>query len=544
MALHRHRKRKKNHREPSIVEVQSSTVPAPILGVDTRVPIGDMPIENCVYAYNIGPSEYGVSTRPGYRQYVLNVENTTALGVTSLIPYVGSTVSRLYGVTNEGIWDVSTYNSAPVQKYTFVTDTTATAGWGVFIAYIDQAGKEWLFYADSTNGLFECDVVANTWAVYAGITGVAAADIAFIEIHKNRIWLVERDASSAWYLPLNAKTGAATEFYFGTKFKHGGTLVGVWNWSVDGGVGVDDYLVAVSSTGDVIPYQGSDPSASEWQARGMYFIGQLPAGRRIASEYRGDLHILSSYGLISMSDLLRGVENSVSSEQSLTFRIARVIRENLVLTSGNQGWQPQFLPSLGILLISAPKKDGFSEEQYSSSLSAKGWSFWRGVAIRSFTEWNGKVYFGSNDNNVYVLDAERDAMEISPADPASNGMPIDFSILMAFNRAGDNAKFKQVIMVRPDFYAPARPNWDVRVLYDYEVLEVPAVSGDTGIGTSAWDGAEWDQSIWGGSVSVGYNELQGSSGIGRSVGIALRGQSAGSTVLLSVDVMWKEGHQI
>ena len=522
---------------------KSITIPAPSGGIDTSSPVGQMDPLNCMYAYNMGPSETGISTRPGYREYVLDVENTSALGVTTLIPYDGPAGSRLYAVTNEGIWDVSTYNTTPVQKYTFTTDTTASAGWGVYIAYVDQANKEWLFYADSTNGLFECDVSANTWATYAGITGVSAADIGFITSHKRRIWLVERGTSTAWYLPVDAKTGAATEFFFGTKFLRGGSLVGLWNWTVDGGTGVDDYLVALSSSGDVLPYKGPDPSDASWGVAGMYYIGQIPEGRRIATEYAGDLHLLSSRGLIAMSDLLKGVSLS-DTKQSVSRKVAKLLRREMSVLREDRGWNVALLPAIDTLLIVRPTRSGHPELQYSSSLTLGGWGNWRGIGIRGICEWKGKVYIGTDDNKVWVMDADRDAMEISPSDPSLNGQPIDFSILYSFQRIANDGRVRQVTMIRPDFYSVNAPLFETKAIYDYKVSELVAISGDQGQTDDVWDTGTWDSAVWAGSVSVGHSGVLGSCGMGRSVATAIRGKAVGETVLLSVDLLYREGHQL
>jgi hypothetical protein len=45
---------------------------------------------------------------------------------------------------------------------------------------------------------------------------------------------------------VNALYGTVTSWDFGSKFKHGGNLVGLWSWTVDGGIGIDDYLVAIA----------------------------------------------------------------------------------------------------------------------------------------------------------------------------------------------------------------------------------------------------------------------------------------------------------
>ena len=148
--------------------------------------------------------------------------------------------------------------------------------------------------------------------------------------HKLRIWLIERNSNKAWYLPIRAVSGDATEFFFGSKFRHGGELVGLYNWTVDGGTGRDDHLIAISREGDVIPWTGEDPAdAMTWTSTGVFFIGRIPAGRKVAAEYGGELFMLSYLGLTTLSDLLRGGNPEDPFRNQIGFHIARLLRQDM-----------------------------------------------------------------------------------------------------------------------------------------------------------------------------------------------------------------------
>jgi len=111
-------------------------------------------------------------------------------------------------------------------------------------------------------------------------------------------------------------------------------LMGLWNWTVDGGDGVDDYLIAIGRAGDVIVYRGEDPeisaidtdgaSGAPWVQAGSWYIGDMTASRRPVVEYGAEMYILSTFGLTNLSDLLRGaaVSNLRNSPASLTFWMA------------------------------------------------------------------------------------------------------------------------------------------------------------------------------------------------------------------------------
>lgn len=510
---------------PAPAEMQIGVIPAPIKGVDARAPTGNMPPENCLYTYNMMPAEYGMVLRDGYRVWCEDLDLGGLVGgVDTMIGFVGILTdqadNRLFAITNEGIWDVTTFNT-PVNKLVFATQT-AGAGHGTYCQYIDQSADDFLLYADEINGLFEYDASLDTWAQSTGITGPVIADVAFVVVHKQRLWLVERESSSAWYLPVASKNGAATEFFFGSKFPHGGRLGGLFNWTVDGGLGVDDILVAISTSGDVVLYQGEDPSsATTWSVRGTYYIGEIPIGRRFASEYSGDLYILSAFGLISMKDLIRGVDQQNPSETSLAFRVARPLREAISGHIEEYGWEPIFLPVNGHLVILTPFEGGATPIQYVMNLSTEGWGFWRGVPAHTIVGWQSNVYLGDYDGVVHIMDHDRDGTNVG----GGGGTPVEFSLLSATTDLGSPALYKLIQMVRPDFYAGDLPPYEIKMLYDYDYQEIAANT----------DSAPAPD------VFKGYNKLSGAQGMGRKVTVAMRGNALGETRLLSWDIMWKVG---
>jgi len=408
--------------------IQAARIPAPTKGMDARSAVGAMSPDNCIYTYNLIPAEYGLHLRNGFREWQIDAISATSYGIKTLMVFDGIITSltddRLFAVTNEGIWDVTVEGGTPSLEIAFTRDVTEAAGHGVYAHYIEESGAQFVLYADSRNGLYEYDISLDTWAEATGITGPDLTKVAYVVVHKQRLWLIEDGATSAWYLPIASRKGDATEFFFGSKFPHGGKLVSLINWSVDGGSGLDDYLVAVSSSGDVIPYQGADPSSVEdstssgWAVRGSYYIGRIPAGRRFFSEYSGELYILSAFGIISMSDLLNGVDSKSTSATSLAYPIARLLRDRLDLTSEIRGWEITFLPSQGDLMVLSPKHVLTGADiQYTMSLSVEGWGLWRGVPMDCVTEWSGKTYFGTADGRICVMDVHKDNVLLDTASP-------------------------------------------------------------------------------------------------------------------------------
>jgi hypothetical protein len=249
---------------------KSFVVPAPIEGIDVSKGLAGGNLANCLYSYNLTAAEYGLRVRNGYREWAINLDNGSGLGVKTILPFGGEDTDlsddRLFAVTNEGIWDVTTYAAAPTLALDFLApgnggDITDEAGYGVYTHYVTLAGAKLMYYADSRNGLFQYSAATGLWVRATTITGPDLEKVNFVMTHKRQLWMIEQDSSSAWYLEEASVSGAADEFFFGSKFIHGGNLAGLFSWTIDGGIGVDDYFVAVSRAGDVLPYQGTDPSS-------------------------------------------------------------------------------------------------------------------------------------------------------------------------------------------------------------------------------------------------------------------------------------------
>ena len=137
------------------------------------------------------------------------------------------------------------------------------------------------------------------------ITGVTTSSLTQVWLHKARLFFVEKDSLSAWYLPAAQIGGAASELDLGAIFKKGGTLTFGASWSLDSGAGLDDVCVFVTSNGEIAVYEGDDPSsAADWRLAGVYEISR-PLNKHAFFKAGGDLAILTEDGIIPVSEALR-----------------------------------------------------------------------------------------------------------------------------------------------------------------------------------------------------------------------------------------------
>lgn len=535
---------------PAPHAISTARIPAPIKGIDARIALTEGAPLNCVYNYNMVPFEYGMAIRKGFREYQIEIDAGDSAGVHTIIPFDGveenGVQDKLFAVNNEGIWDVTIAAAVPIQKVVFA-DQQAQAGYGVYTHYTDDAERDVLFYADNFNGLFEYDASGDTWAQATGITGPIISNIRFIVSHKQRLWLIEENSTKAWYLPIGSNSGQAKEFFFGSKFKHGGNLEGLFNWTIDGGDGVDDYLVAVSRSGDVLPYRGADPSSADtWSVVGTFFIGEIPRGPHFGSQHGGELYLLSEYGLTSMNDLLQGVNSATigamdNGQTSISGQITGLLRGRMAQTIDDFGWQVQLAPSEGALVIASPRIGSGPFIQYVYNTATRGWGLWRGVPMTHFDSWHGAVIFGHLDNKIYRMDVTADNVTIEVPANGINGDPIEFSVLTSYQSLGAEALFKKVKLIRADFVADGPPVYTAVARYDYDIEEALLPASPPLRGGDIWDIGLWDTAIWGAGGNEAYNGLNGSWGDGRTVAIAIRGQVRELTRLIGFDIMYTTG---
>lgn len=529
---------------------QVARFPAPAGGMDVRHALGAEDLNICVYTYNLVPYEFGLRVREGFREWAIDATDGSGVGVHTLIPYDSTQElgvgDKLFAVTNEGIWDVTAVGQPPVLMLGF-TIQIVSAGYGTYAHYVDDSGDDILFYADSENGLFSYDPATATWAQASGINGPVIADIKFIVAHKQRIWLVEKSSTKAWYLANGSTSGQATEFFFGSKFRHGGTLEGLFNWTVDGGAGLDDNLVAVSHAGDVLVYQGSDPTSADWELRGAYFIGEIPDTPRFGTEHGGELFLLSAYGVSSLNDILQGVDSNLiredSDSSSIAYKIGGLLRERMKQSITQKGWDISLIPSEGGLLISVPRYNNEKYIQFYYNFATQAWGLWRDVPMSCFSEYQDRVYFGTADNRICSMDVDVDEQKLTPVNPPENGVDIDFSILTTFSSLGAPAVYKRPKLIRPDFVSNQPPQHSSMARFDFNTDEGTnfQFSLPVTVSQGLWDLGNWDAAIWGSARGSTFPSIGGSWGTGRYVALATVGKSRTATRLIGWDLIYDVG---
>ena len=521
--------------------------PAPVRGVDTRASAYSEGSDLAVLLRDMIPKNLGVEVRPGYKDWATNVGLTdegSAQEVRTVAPFhdSDSTTSKFWAFTKGGIYDITSSADDPAQTQALPIGTSE-GGYFSWINFTNTAGTHYLACVDGLNGYWRYSVASGWIEITAGaganqINGADPRTFSYVTTWKNRIWFVQKDTTFGWYLTGNGIDGTVAKFNFGSKFRYGGKLVGLYNFTMDGGLGMDDFLVAVSSAGDIAIYKGTDPASSTtFSLVGSWYLGPTPKGNRIASEFGGDLFILTEYGITPLSRILQGAA-TVEGKTKITEPIINEMNVDIIRSRGDRSWELKIDTNHNILVVVAPENASADTDfkQYCMDLTGQVWCTFTTVPMLTADMYNGDFYFGTSDGRVCIMDGTLDAVERD----GTGGSPVDWALITHSSDYGLPGQFKRVQMMRPVFIGSERPSYELVPRYDADFSEPSTPSNPANETSSLWDVAVWDVDAWVGTP-VSYSPAVGALGIGINVAYGLHGRSRVATTFIGVNIMFDAG---
>jgi hypothetical protein len=518
------------------------TLPVP-LGLNTADPASDLGLRDAALLYNMIAAEQGLRSRLGFVEWCVQVD-TTAYEIRTILPYKGSSGNdRLWAVTKDGIYPATASVTNPAQSIAFGS-TADPAGYGNGVSFVTTLGVRSLLYTDEANGYYLYPE-GGPWAkVAAGggagqVSGADPATFAQVIAFKSRAWFVAKNTTQAWYLGIGATSGAATLFDFGQQFPHGGNLACLYSWTVDGGAGADDILVAIGTGGDVVLYQGIDPSsASTWQKIGSFYIGAVPVGRRLATAFGGDLLLLSSFGVLPLSRLTAG-RSLLSPDIFSTYKIRNQFNALMADRRNLYGWSIVPHPADNTVLVTYPPLLGEQRQQYASATAVAGWSLYQGLPIVSADSWNGDLYFGTADGRVCVNKGFIDNVKIDGT--TVQAVPIFWGGITAFRSQSGARKMVNMVRAR-GICQGAVPGMLMQARYDFDTTALLQAPPAVPVIGNAWDTALWDATAatFAGS-SKPFEVLMGATGCGTYAAVVWAGVSVQRISLIQFDLLFEQG---
>lgn len=456
--------------------VQSASIPAPVAGWDAKSPLASMPPLAAVQLKNWFPQPGWVEVRRGLKVHASSLGST----VQTMATWQGPAAAKMFAAADGDIWDV-TANSAGTVSHS----ASASNDRWQWCQHTTSAGS-FLFMVNGADAPIHYN--GATWAT-PSITGITATDAIGVVSHKKRLWFVLVDSTKGAYLGTEAVAGAAAEFQFGSLFTRGGYLMALATWTRDGGSGADDYLVAISSRGQVAVYQGTDPAeADTWGLVGVFDVPS-PIGRRCFARFGADLLLITLEGVFPLSQLL-SVDQSQAGRVAITDNIAPEFNRAARTYSGNFGWEVCAYSKGTRLIVNVPTSELAVAKQYVMNTITGGWCEFDSHNANCWVVFNDNLYFGG-DSVVYQADTGS----------ADIDTPITAVGQAAYQALGA-ANIKRFSMIRPLVTVSATNRPSVGISTDFvETQAMSSITPASSASSATWDTAIWDSAIWSGTDS-------------------------------------------
>lgn len=482
-------------------EAQQITIKAPIGGLNTRDSLANMPPEDAIELVNMIPQQEGVISRNGYNiatgnsDFVFYDQNDFIFydgndfvfaegapapysgNVETIIPYVEGSTKLLITASDDVL-------------YTDNGDGTLTSlGTGFGNARWEgvKLGANMLLCngADAIQNFDGSSLTTPSFSGDLATYGVSNIDNA--HKHKNRIYLWNTDDNVFFYGGVNAVAGSFDEFPLSRVSDTGGNLIEMKTISRDAGNGSDDYAAFILDTGEVLIYQGSDPSdASNWALVGKYKAPPIIA-KRCATEFAGDVMYLSTQDIVKLSEVIKfgGETGGFVLRPS---KLSGAIRNFFNTYGTNFGFSLTLLPSQSLIIANMPVVTNDEYIQYAINTVTGAATELNDLNFNCFGVLSNNLYGGSNQAVYNVLDGFSD-----------DGAAISLSARGAFNNFGVSRK-KYISSATLFIESEGELNIDFAMSYDFTLSPFNSTTSTQTLGAE-WDTELWDEAEWAGAIS-------------------------------------------
>lgn len=502
---------------------KTKTFPAPTRGWIRNENLLSPGVAGASLLDNWIPLEKAVRMRAGRTKYA-----TIGSGAqcTAIMSWASGGTEKLFGASSSGIYDITTVadpNASPSVAQAMTADTYS---WTQFT----NAAGSWLIVANGVDDVVRYN--GTSWTGTSGITGVSGADLSAVWSFKARLWFAQKSTLDAWYLGLDAITGAATKLPLGGIFRDGGSLLFGTSISIDAGDGIDDKLVFVTDRGEVAVYTGTDPASIALE--GIYRIGE-PLGNRAFMRAGGDVLIATVDGVIPLSAALQ-TDSAVIATKALSFPIEEEWRKEVDRRS-TERWQMAIWPQGQIALVAMPSAANKPKRCFVVNIRTGAWARWTNHDTECVAFYDGRMFIGSSDGTVSTVNEGI----------TDNGESYTASFIGLFEDCRAMGAYKVANTARATFLTNYNTSAKVTVNGDYDLTLPTAPSGGSaGVGPSLWGSALWGTGTWGSDDDEQTREAIWQTVAGEGTMLAPVVQITGGVVipvvdLLSVDVVYEVG---
>lgn len=511
---------------------QLSVLPAPTGGLNYRDPIAAMTPADALVLNNFIPRQQGIELRKGWQLYA-DSPLLPAEAIESVFSYkaANSANDKVFVAVGGNIYDVTSGGTPTLA----VSGTGSTDDEWWTTQFSNSAGT-YLLAVSPGAGYWTYDVVGG-WVNRTALAVGLPVNVRTIAVWKRRIWFTVKDDPQVYYMrTVDTIQGNADPFPMGSILRNGGYVSALFNWTIDAGFSVDDFLVVVGTEGDVGVWEGTDPtSVATFGLKGAWYVGPVPRHGRYFTPFGGDVMIVSELGLVPMSKLITGQytqDQQIGPASKIQSVFAPLVRKLL----DEKYFDVFVVPSSEVLVIKLPA-DGGTYRQFAMNVTTGAWCQFTGIPMRSAAVIGGQLYFGTVDGlTCKGLSGDRDGVDSVGA----GGNYVEGDVQTSFQHFGSPAQQKKFGLARPIFLATAAPSVKLQINTQFNLSSV----GGSPFFTGASDNGEWDASIWNTATWVGQSTYQawaGVAGLGYYGSLRMKVRGLPTTVFTSAHLSTEVG---
>lgn len=463
---------------------RTQSTAAPIGGLNAVDALADMPPTDAIVMDNWFPAPSYIQLRDGYELWATGFPGW----VESIFAYSNAAGEKLFGVSGTSVYDATAHGAIGAPVVTGLSN----ARWEY--TNVATAGGQFLYAANATDPPLLYDGTAWTKITAVStpaITGVTTTKLRNPIVWKNRVWFVEDGSMRAWYLPTASIAGAAQMIDFGPLFRLGGELQAIMTASLTDGSTFDDYILFLSSEGELLLYSGIDPAnAATFTIKGIYRTGK-PIGRRCFFKYGEDAIILSADGFVSLQKTIS--IGRVNASETVSYKILNLVNDVVRAYKNNFGWQGVLYPLGNKIIMNVPQSENNTQFQFVMNTITNSWCRFTNWNAATFETLGDDLYFGGS-NYIALADTGQD----------DNGNVINGLVKTAFQYLGSD-KQKYITMVRPLIQTNGSINASLLINVDYADQRPTSVGTYLSAAGSPWDTSPWNTSPWAQDLTMQTN---------------------------------------
>lgn len=479
---------------------QETFVPAPTQGWDTDTPVAELPMTRARKLENWIPKGVSLEMRKGHSDWVTGI----SAAVETLMGYNAGAASTLFAASGTVIYNVTTNGAVGAAVVTALTSAR--------FSYVNftTSGGSFLWICNGVDDPRTWSGAA--WAVPAlTMPGTFTDnDIEHVMAFKERLFFLMKNTLTFCYLGTQAISGSPAQFPLGAVFNYGGRLVDASALSRDGGDGLDDLAVFLTSEGEIAVYQGTNPGdAAAWALVGVYYVGE-PIGDRALVDLGDDLGVITLNGLVSIKTIMAG---SVQVVPPLSTVIGTPWQTASALGRALDGWEGIFVPTQELLIINAPSSTTVAGQFVRHRVSG-GWAKFSGWNFACFEFFQGQLYAGGQAGNVQkCFDGYDD-----------DGSDVVGALETAWSTLG-TPQLKTLLEVRALVSTVTSAVYRIVGRTDFRTLPVlPAFPSATVTNAGIWGTGLWGTALWGGEDFT-TRQWRTISGEGQSISLCMEGKA-------------------